>query len=179
MARRIIRRYLPNASLVREHRALSFLGKRLHDPNLWHLNRRSVAGGLGLGLFAAFLPFPGQMVVAAVGAIAFRVHVLIAVAAVWITNPITIPAIFYSCYRVGVHLLGIEQHPIPVGLSLEILQHGVADTWAPLLVGSLSVGTLAGLAGYAFVRVTWRLLVVRDLLRRRRSRKDRADAPEA
>lgn len=178
MARRIFRRFLPNAALVREQRALRFLGARLHDPNLWHLNRRSVAGGFGFGVFVAFLPFPGQMILAAAGAIALRVHILIAVAAVWITNPVTIPAIFYFCYRLGVELLGVEPHQVPVRFSLAFLQHGVVDIWAPLLVGSVTVGAIAGLAGYGFMRLAWRLLVMRDIARRRRRRALRAATDE-
>ena len=40
----IFKALLPSAHQVKFHRSLQFLGKYLHDPNLWHLNRRSSAG---------------------------------------------------------------------------------------------------------------------------------------
>jgi hypothetical protein len=95
MPRRLLRRYLPDHRRIREHRHLQFFGDRLHDPNLWHLNRRSVAGAMGVGVFVALLPTLGQMAVAAAAAIWLRVNLPLAVAMVWITNPLTMPPIFF------------------------------------------------------------------------------------
>ena len=63
MPRHIIRKYLPDSVKVRTHPHLKRFGERLHDPNLWHLNRRSFSGGVAIGLFCALLPVPGQMII--------------------------------------------------------------------------------------------------------------------
>jgi len=60
------------------------------DPVLWHLNRRSVAGAVAVGLFVGWLPLPGQMLVAAMLAALVRVHVPLSVVMVWFTNPLTV-----------------------------------------------------------------------------------------
>jgi uncharacterized protein (DUF2062 family) len=80
---------------IKGHKNLSFLGEKLHDPNLWHLNRRSVSAAFAIGLFAAWIPTPGQMVIAAIIALYFRANLPISVALVWITNPLTMPPMFY------------------------------------------------------------------------------------
>ena len=43
MTRKIIKRYMPDAHKVRTHKHLRIFGKRLHEPNLWHLNRIRLA----------------------------------------------------------------------------------------------------------------------------------------
>ena len=51
----------------------------LHHPNLWHLNRHSVAGGVAVGLFTGLIPGPVQMLFAAIFAVVFRVNLPVAV----------------------------------------------------------------------------------------------------
>jgi len=43
---------------IRHNRYLAHFGTLLHHPNLWHLNRHSVAGGVAIGLFAGLVPGP-------------------------------------------------------------------------------------------------------------------------
>ena len=39
---------MPDHKLIREHKHLRIFGSMLHDPNLFHLNRRSVAGAFAV-----------------------------------------------------------------------------------------------------------------------------------
>ena len=105
MPKKFIKRHAPDKEAIRDHKYMRIFGKLLYDPNLWHLNRRSVSGAFAVGLFWAFIPIPFQMVTAAATAIPARVNLPISVALVWITNPITMPPMFYSTYRVGTWIL--------------------------------------------------------------------------
>ena len=79
MVRNLLRRWLPHNSRFHNHRHLRLLGNLLQDPNLWHLNRRSVSGAAFVGLFLAWVPVPVQMILAAVIATWVRVNLPVAV----------------------------------------------------------------------------------------------------
>jgi uncharacterized protein (DUF2062 family) len=161
MPRHLIKRYLPDSSVLKRHRHLRHLGEWLKDENLWHLNRRSVSGGVASGLFWAMIPIPVQMFTSALSAIAFRINLPISVGLVWITNPLTMPAVFYFNYLVGTWLLG---KPADVGefqLSLEWIAAELNAIWKPLYLGSFVIGVLAAVVGYATMRVYWRWHVLK------------------
>jgi len=138
MAKHIFRRLLPNHQAVREHKSLRFLAPLLHEPNLWHINRHTVAGGFAVGLFMAFLPIPFQMAAAAVVAIGLRVNLPISVALVWISNPLTMPPIFFFAYEIGSWLLGVSSRHTPTfTLTLSWFGNEFLSIWKPLLLGCL------------------------------------------
>ena len=56
---------------MREIKSLHLLGDWIYASNLWHINRYSASMAFFVGLFVAFMPIPGQMVLAAVLAVLF------------------------------------------------------------------------------------------------------------
>ena len=74
MPRKFFRKYLPSHESVRQNKYFSRYGRFLQHPNLWHLNRDSVAGGFGIGLFAGLVPGPLQMLTAALLAVPLHVN---------------------------------------------------------------------------------------------------------
>ncbi len=95
MPRKFIRQFMPNPDVIKRQKALKIFGNVLYNPNLWCLNRRSAAGAFAVGLFMAFVPLPSQMIMSAGVAIMCGVNLPISVALVWISNPITMPFLFY------------------------------------------------------------------------------------
>jgi uncharacterized protein (DUF2062 family) len=166
MPRRIIKRYLPDPESIRDHKHLRFLGTLLHDPNILHLNRRSVSGAFAVGLFMAFVPVPFQMVLAAIGAIALRVNLPISVALVWLTNPLTMPPIFYFSYKVGTWILDTPVRDIHFELTMNWLGRELSHIWEPFLLGCFVCGAASAVLGYAFMRLFWRLHVINSWKRR-------------
>ena len=149
---------------------LRHLGVLLHDENLWHLNRRSVSGGVAAGLFWAMIPMPVQMVASAFSAVVFRINLPISVALVWLTNPLTIPPVFYMNYLVGTWLLGTPADAAEFQLSVEWIANEIGAIWKPLYLGSLVLAVLLAVCGYAAMRLYWRWHVMRRFRRRGRSR---------
>lgn len=177
MPRKLLRRLLPNHETFREHKHLRHFGTLLHDPNLWHLNRRSVAGAVAVGLFMAWVPVPFQMVLAAAAAILFSVNLPISVVLVWITNPLTMPPMFFSAYWLGAKLLGEHARPIDFELSREWLTSAhMAAIWEPFLLGCLVLAVASALLGVVALRLFWRLHVIRNWRERRRRRRVAKDA---
>lgn len=170
MPRRLLKRLMPKPEFVRNHPSLRFLGQRLHDPNLWHLNRYAVALAFFIGFFAACIPLPSQMIIAALLAIWWRANLPISVALVWLTNPITMPPVLYIEYRVGAWILHRPPNALRFEPSLEWLRGQIGHIWEPLVVGSLICGLVSGLLAGFLVRALWRLQVALRWRARQRRR---------
>lgn len=168
MARRLIRRYLPDLERIRTHKHLRYFGKRLHDPNLWHLNRRSVSTAFGIGLFWAFIPVPFQMVPAAAFAIYLRANLPISVALVWLTNPVTMAPAYYFCYLVGATVLNTPPQTFSFEPSWHWVSHEFIRIWQPFILGCFLVSAGLALLGYYGMHGLWRWHVMRDWERRRK-----------
>ncbi len=175
MPKNFLKRYMPKEHDIRSHKHMRFFGKLLHDPNIWHLNRRSVSGAFSVGLFIAMVPVPFQMALAAAAAIPLRVNLPISVGLVWITNPLTIPFIFYSAYKVGASILSTSiTLPDNVDFSWEWLTSGLGDIWAPLLLGCFIIGLALSLLGNLFIRLLWRFHLLKYIARRKLRRKNKS-----
>jgi uncharacterized protein (DUF2062 family) len=62
MFRKFFRKYLPTHKAVLRNRGIAQNGNLLKLPNLWHLNRQSVASSFSVGLLAELIPGPLQMI---------------------------------------------------------------------------------------------------------------------
>jgi uncharacterized protein (DUF2062 family) len=160
MPKHLLKRYAPDPKCVRDHKHLRIFAHLLHDPNLFHMNRRSVSGAFAAGLFWAMIPMPVQMIAAALTAIAVRINLPISVALVWLTNPVTMPPLFYFNYLIGTWILGAPPDVGEFHLSLEWIADQLDAIWIPLYFGSVVVGVVAGLLGYVGIRGYWRWYVI-------------------
>ncbi len=164
--RKLIARYFPDPETIRNHKNLRCFGSLLVNPGLWHLNRHSVAKAFAVGIFCAFVPVPFQMVLAASFAIVIHCNIPISVALVWLTNPITMPPVFYFCYRVGAWVLGLPARHFDFEASLDWVLNSMLHLWQPFLLGCLLCGLLFALVGWCAIHVAWRVMVTRRWMRR-------------
>jgi uncharacterized protein (DUF2062 family) len=171
MLRKLFRRWLPNHETVRSNRYIGRFGPRLRHHNLWHLNRRSVAGGMAVGLFAGLIPGsnPVQFTAAALLAIANRVNLPVAVLVTLYSNPFTIVPLYFVAFKLGQLALlrsGGTLPPLAFGLEGTGFREWVpaALEWLgsvgkPLAIGLPLLALLLAAAGYCLVDWTWRLSV--------------------
>ncbi len=176
MPRKLIKRYLPDHHTILTHKVIGCFGELIHDPNLWHLNRRSVSGAFAVGLFMAFIPVPFQMLLAAGAAIGLRVNLPLSVALVWVSNPLTAAPLFYCAYLVGTGILGVPAQPVEFSLSLHGLLQELTYIWRPFLLGCLVTGTSAAVVGYFTIRLVWRWIAVMHWKKRQQARSGRNQA---
>lgn len=174
MPKKLLRRFMPDHRLIRDHRHLQFLGQMLHHPHLWHLNRHSVAGAFSVGLFVAFIPLPFQMVIAAIMAILFHTNLPISVMLVWVSNPITMPALFYFAYITGAWILDVAIQRVTFELSLNWIMNNLGTIWQPFLLGCLLLGISSALLGNILMRYLWRRKVLRNWELRKKRRQQKA-----
>lgn len=170
MARKFIKRFLPDPEWIKKHDSVQILGNWIHDPNLWHLNRGSVSSAVFIGLFVAFIPLPAQMLIAGFFAVLFRANLPISMVLVWITNPVTMAPIFYLAYSVGCAVIGAPEHPFVFHLSWESLSQ-LVNIWKPFLLGCFLCGLFFALLGSTAARLLWRWYAIKRWHERRLKRK--------
>ncbi|MFQ5469406.1 MAG: DUF2062 domain-containing protein [Gammaproteobacteria bacterium] len=179
MPKRIIKRFMPDHKTIREHKHLQLFGTLLHDPNLFHLNRRSVAGAFMVGLFVAFIPIPFQMLLAAAVAIVSRVNLPIAVTLVWVTNPVTMGPIFYFAYVLGSKILLVPTQNIQFEVTIDWMLTQLGAIWEPFLLGCLILATICALLGNLIIRGLWRLQVIKNWQTRKEQRWANRKSPKS
>ena len=182
MLRKLFRRYLPSHESVLSNRHVARLGPWLRHHNLWHLHRRSVAGGVAVGLFAGLIPGsnPVQFTAAALLAIAGHVNLPLAVLVTLYSNPFTIVPLYYAAFRLGqlALLQGGGEVP-PLTMDLEGRSYSewfpaaldfLAGVGKPLIIGLPLLAVLLAVIGYFMVDWAWRLSVRYAWRSRRRRR---------
>jgi uncharacterized protein (DUF2062 family) len=179
---KFFRRILPDGEALRSHRHLAWMARWpwLNHPNLWHLNRDSVSGGVAIGLFAGLVPGPLQMLTAALLAIPLKKNLPVALVTTVYTNPFTIAPLYLLAYGYGRLLLATSHHPAAALQpfewdwahwldSAQAFAHWAIALGKPLAVGLVALALTLAALGYAAVRIGWRIYVV--LAWRRRAAK--------
>jgi uncharacterized protein len=190
MARKLLKRILPDQATIEQNRWLRGLGPWLVHPGVWSLHRKSVAGGVAAGLFCGLLPAPFQMLTAALASFLFHWNLPVAVLATLYTNPFTFIPLYVLALNIGRAVLNsffsakndngeivVSAFPAPPDFawsapidSLAALgQWGLGMGW-PLVIGVLTLGTALAVTGYLITRIGWSLWV-RFEVRKRRARR--------
>jgi len=179
MPRKYFRKYLPSHASIHGNKYLRVFQPFLKYPNLWHLNRHSVAGGVAAGMFGGLIPGPLQMLTAAILAIIFRVNLPVAVVTTLYTNPFTWGPLILAAYAIGRWVTGGNGEPV-ANLDfnwhtqnwtefLPTFWHWLLSLGEAFLIGDLILGLVLAVLGYFSVQLAWRLYIL-VYLRRRRAR---------
>ncbi|ASJ97100.1 DUF2062 domain-containing protein [Shewanella marisflavi] len=160
MPKKFIQRYMPKPETLQNHKHLQMFGKLLHKPNLWALNRRSAPLAFAVGLFVAWIPMPFQMVLAAALAILFNCNLPLAVVLVWVTNPITMPFMFYAAYLLGAKLLHHPPQEFVFEASWHWIESSLFTIGPPFLLGCIVLGLIFAALGYFIVHNLWKYSIL-------------------
>ncbi len=173
MPKKTLKQITPNAEKLRQIKSLRILGEWIYEPRLWHINRYSASMAFFVGLFVAFMPIPGQMILAAFLAFHLRCNLPLSIGLVWITNPATMPAIFFLSYKVGAMVIDVPMQAIEFELSFDWLSQELSEVWQPFLVGCVICGLFFGSLAYFVISMLWRSRVARQWNQRKLRRKER------
>jgi len=123
-------------------------------------SRKMVSKGVFIGLFIAFIPMPMQML-AVVSIIPFtKFNVPIALSMCWLSNPFTMPAMYYMEYLTGSFILGIEVSNVE--MTLEWFSKNIGNIFIPLYVGTAFYSVFGSTLAYYIINLLWRNSVIKD-----------------
>ena len=147
---------LPTKKDLQSHRALYWAKPLMKNPGYWKLNEQSISRAVFVGVFISFVPLPMQMILAVLLGLCLRANLILSAALVWISNPITIPPIFYFCYRIGKWLMHINTiNPPEQTMTMKTIFSNPHLVLQPLLLGSFVVGIISATLCYIIVRLIW------------------------
>ena len=131
-----------------------------------------VAKGFAIGVFAGCFPLLGlQSLIGIFLATIFRASKVAAVAATWISNPLTYVPLFLFNYKIGQFLLRTEDAELLDATSLAAFRELGSTIAITLLTGSFIVGTILSIATYFYSLLILQRWRNRALCRRRLKKK--------
>ena len=170
MLKRRLRKWIPTPGKLRQHRSLKMFGSWVEETHLWQLSRTTTAKAFAIGLYCAMLPVPGQMIISTALAIVFSANIPLSFSLIFITNPLTMPAIYFAAYKLGAWILGTEPLDVEFEASWTWFTQSLDEIWIPLLVGSQVMGLVCAVLGYWLIDTMWRNAIRRQWKARQKKR---------
>ena len=149
---------IPNRASLAQHAWLQPIAHHLLNPQLWRLQHESVARGVAIGTFWAFVIPLGQTFVAAAHCIWWRGNIPAAAVMTMLTNPLTFGFWLWLAYPVGHWVLGAPVSSVV--LSEASWSASLQNVGGPVLMGMGIFGVGGAALGYLLVKVGWRLRVL-------------------
>jgi len=132
------------------------------------VNRRMVTRGVAVGLFWGFIPMPMQMLAVMATTPFLRFNAPIAISMVWLSNPFTMPPMYYMEYLTGNLILGREGIA-DIELTMDWFSENIGDIFIPLYVGTAFYSIIV--TGVIYFLLNW--LWMRSVHHEKRTKKRR------
>ncbi|MGB6328798.1 MAG: DUF2062 domain-containing protein [Halarcobacter sp.] len=152
MPRKQLKKILPTHEKIREQKVLKLFGKFLDKKSIWSLSRKKVVAGVLIGIFVASLPMPLQMALASILAIIFNANLPISFILIFISNPLTMPPIFYLEYAIGNIILRPETI---IEFNFDSMYENFDQIAISLWTGALVLGIFASIICAFSVNFLW------------------------
>ncbi len=154
----MIRKTLKNTS--KSEKLKAFITKYKIPREYLSTNRRMVSRAVFIGVFIAFIPMPMQMALVLAFMPFFKFNVPIALAMCWLSNPFTMPPMYYLEYITGAFFLGSEI--APVKMTVAWFSENLDNIFIPLYTGTLFYSVVGSSLAYWTVNYFWKESVNRD-----------------
>ncbi len=118
------------------------------------INRKSISRGILIGLFWGFIPMPMQMLAVLAVTPFIKFNVPIAISMVWLSNPLTMPLMYYMEYQTGIMLLGMDSIK-DIELSLDWFSNNWNRIIIPLYVGTIPYSIGVSTIIYFIINKLW------------------------
>jgi len=143
----------------------TFLEKYNLPRAYFNINRKMITRGVLVGLFWGFIPMPMQMLAVIATTPFIRFNVPIAIAMVWLSNPFTMPPMYYMEYLTGNFILGREGID-NIELTLEWFSSHMEDIFVPLYVGTAFYSIVVSTLIYFLLNWLWIRSVKEELCKK-------------
>ena len=162
----MIRKTLKNTT--KSEKLKAFIKKSKVPPEYLFPNRKMISKGVFIGIFIAFIPMPMQMALVLAVMPFTRFNVPIALAMCWLSNPFTMPPMYYMEYLTGSFILGTQV--APVEMTLDWFSANIDDIFIPLYFGTALYSIFGSLTAYWAVNHFWKGSVHKDRKKHRHNR---------
>lgn len=155
---------------LRNQRWWRTLTRPITKRALWVPCRDTVAAGLAIGLFFSMMLMPFQMVPATLLAMRAKANVPFAMAACWVTNPITVGPVLWGQWALGQWMRDVLGVPMPqflISVALKVPDVGTLNA-ASYILGMITSGVMLSLCAYPLV-ILFSAILPNHLPVRRRS----------
>lgn len=152
MPRKKLKKFLPTHEKIKKQKVLKIFGKFLNKKEIWSLSRKRIVAGVLIGIFVAALPMPFQSVLAVFLAIVFNANLPISFALIFISNPLTMPALFYFEYKLGNLII---QEKTTIEFNFESMYDNFDQIALSLWSGALVVGIFASVVCAILINFIW------------------------
>jgi uncharacterized protein (DUF2062 family) len=167
MIRRIFKKKPSSESKVN-----AFLEKYNLPRGYLSVNRRTISRGVWIGLFWGFIPMPMQMLAVMATTPFVRFNVPVAISMVWLSNPFTMPPMYYMEYLTGNLILGREGID-NIELTLDWFTQHMDDIFIPLYVGTAFYSIVVSSIIYFVINRLWINSVKREKYQQEKERRER------
>ena len=154
----MLRRNLKN--ITKNKKLQELIKKSKVPPEYLATNRKMISRAVFLGILIAFKSMPMQMaaVLALMPFVKFNVPVGLAMC--WLSNPLTMPAMYYMEYLTGSFFLGTKVEPVE--MTLQWFSNNIDNIFIPLYTGTLFYSVFGSLSAYYLVNYLWKVSVYKS-----------------
>ena len=156
---------LPRRSNIHRYPVLKWFGNSAKKRTyLWSFRSREMIPAIFLGLIVALMPLVGiqMLVVTLLALFVVRANLPVLVGLQWVSNPLTMGPIYYADYQIGIVALELFGIDLDIDTTLRDFDWsefqwkeiwGLIDTFPPMMLGGLIIGSFAGLVGVALYKI--------------------------